>query len=49
METNTKDIKSFIANMADKNYSDANNSLHKMIENKIKEQIRQSVEQKKSN
>jgi len=49
METQTKDIKSFIASMVDKNYSTANTSLHKMIENKIKEQIRQSVEQKKSN
>jgi hypothetical protein len=49
METAQKDIKTFIASMVDKNYSDANSSLHKTIENKIKEQIRQSVDQKKSN
>lgn len=48
METIQKDIKSFIASVVDKNYSDANSNLHKTIENKIKEQIRQSIDQKKS-
>lgn len=42
----TKDIKQFIANIADKNYSDANQSLQKMIENKLKNRIKQSLAQK---
>ena len=41
-----KEIKQFIANIADKNYSEANKSLQKMIENKIKDRIRTSVVQK---
>jgi hypothetical protein len=39
----TKEIKKFIANIADKNYSQANTSLQKMIENKLKEQIKSSL------
>lgn len=39
----TKDIKQFIANIADKNYSQANASLHKMIENKLKDKIKLSL------
>lgn len=42
----TKDIKQFIANIADKNYSNANKSLQKMIENKLKNRIKQSLAQK---
>ena len=42
----TKDIKQFIANIADKNYNDANKSLQKMIENKLKNRIKQSLAQK---
>ena len=38
----TKDIKQFIANIADKNYSQANASLQKMIENKLKDKIKLS-------
>ena len=43
----TKDIKQFIANIADKNYSQANTSLQKMIENKLKDRIKTSVSLKK--
>jgi hypothetical protein len=39
----TKDIKKFIASIADKNYSQANTSLQKMIENKLKAQIKSSL------
>lgn len=42
----TKVIKQFIANIADKNYSDANKSLQKMIENKLKNRIKQSLASK---
>tara|TARA_R110000868_G_scaffold40267_1_gene139148 strand:- start:1812 stop:1961 length:150 start_codon:yes stop_codon:yes gene_type:complete len=49
METNTKAIKSFISNIADKNYSNAGADLHKMVENKLKERIKQALAQKKSN
>jgi hypothetical protein len=43
----TKDIKQFISNIADKNYSQANASLQKMIENKLKERIQQALTSKK--
>jgi hypothetical protein len=39
----TKEIKKFIANIANKNYSQANTSLQKMIENKLKQQIKSSL------
>jgi hypothetical protein len=39
--------KTFISNIVDKNYSEANKSLHKMVENKIKERIKSSVVLKK--
>lgn len=45
MET-TKDIKQFIANIVDKNYSQANSSLQKMIENKLKDRIKNSLTSK---
>ena len=35
-----KDITKFISNIVDKNYSDANKSLQKMIENKLKNRIK---------
>lgn len=37
---NKKDIKRFISNIADKNYSQANESLKKMIEDKLKNRIK---------
>jgi hypothetical protein len=43
----TKDIKTFIANLADKNYSSANSSLQKVIENKLKNRIKNSLVPKK--
>ena len=43
----TKDIKQFIANIADKNYSQANTSLQKMIENKLKDRIKTAIPLKK--
>jgi hypothetical protein len=39
----TKDIKKFISNVADKNYSEANQSLQKMIENKLKSRIKNTL------
>lgn len=41
-----KDIKQFVSNLCDKNYSEANKSLQKMIENKLKERIKQVAVQK---
>lgn len=38
-----KDIKNFISNIVDKNYSAANQSLQKMIENKLKQRIKSVV------
>ena len=49
MQTNTKEIKNFIGNIVDKNYSGAGVNLHKMVENKLKERIKQALTQKKSN
>ena len=43
----TKHIKQFIANIADKNYSQANASLQKMVENNLKQRIKHSLSQKK--
>ena len=43
----TKDIKRFVTNIVDKNYSQANNSLQKMIENKLKERIQHELTSKK--
>jgi hypothetical protein len=43
----SKNIKQFIANVADKNYKQANNFLQKMIENKLKERIKSSLSVKK--
>ena len=42
-----KEIKQFISNIVDKNYSQANTSLQKMIENKLKEKIKISLALKK--
>lgn len=42
-----KQIKEFIANIADKNYSQANSSLQRMIENRIKQRIKNSLNAKK--
>lgn len=46
MDTEKKDIKQFISNIVDKNYSQANTSLQKMIENKLKNRIKSSLDQK---
>jgi hypothetical protein len=42
-----KDIKKFIGDIANKNYSEANQSLQKMIEAKLKTRIKQSQTQEK--
>jgi len=47
MNQNPKDIKQFIANIANKNYSEANKSLGAIIENKLKERIKTCLEPKK--
>lgn len=41
-EKTTTPVKSFIANLCDKNYKNANASLQKMIETKLRERIIQS-------
>jgi len=46
MET-SKNVKQFIANIANKDYSQANTSLQKIIETKLKERIKTSLAQKK--
>lgn len=46
MDTKNKDIKQFISNIVDKNYSQANNTLQKMVENKLKNRIKSSLDQK---
>lgn len=38
-EKNATAVKSFIASLCDKNYKDANTSLQKMIETKLRERI----------
>lgn len=47
MNQNPKDIKQFISNIADKNYSEANKSLAAVIENKLKEKIKSCLDPKK--
>lgn len=42
----TKIIKEFIANITEKNYKEASASLQKMVENKLKNRIKQSLAQK---
>jgi hypothetical protein len=44
--SDNKTTKEFISNIVEKNYKQANVSLHKMVETKIKERIKQSLEQK---
>lgn len=42
-----KDTKQFVINILNKDYSQANSSLQKMIENKLKERIKNSLTTKK--
>ena len=43
-------VKAFVANIADKNYKDANVSLQNMVEDKLKERIKNvSIAKKTSN
>jgi hypothetical protein len=46
MEKENKDINKFIADICSKDYKEANVSLHQMIENKLKERIKQCATQK---
>lgn len=46
MENTNKNINQFIANLCNKDYKEANASLHQMIENKLKERIKQCAQQK---
>lgn len=46
MESSTN-IKRFISNIAEKNYKNANDSLQQMIQDKLKERIKNSLEPKK--
>jgi hypothetical protein len=45
MSTN-QSIKNFLLQIANKNYSQANAALHKMVENKLKNRVRVSLDQK---
>lgn len=47
MNENTATIKQFVAKISDKNYSEANQALNKIIENKLKERIKTSLQVKK--
>lgn len=47
--SSTKSIKQFILNLAEKNFSQANTSLQEVVENKLKEKIKNSVAKKNSN
>lgn len=47
MNQNEKTIKQFIANIANKNYSEANKSLGAIIENKLKDRIKSCLDLKK--
>ena len=42
-----KDIKQFIANIVNKNYNEANTSLQRTIETKLKERIKSCLAPKK--
>jgi|688.fasta_scaffold2211527_2 hypothetical protein len=44
---NTKPVKEFISNIAEKNYSQANASLQRMIETKLKERVQRALAVKK--
>lgn len=46
--TSTNSVKSFIANMAEKNYKEANTSLQQMIEDKLKDRIKEASFAKKT-
>lgn len=43
----TKDVKRFIATIANKEYKEANTSLQKVIEVKLKERIKDAIDSKK--
>ena len=43
---NKQEIKQFIAKIVDRNYKEANASLQKMVETKIKQRIANAVSQK---
>jgi hypothetical protein len=43
----TQEIKQFVAKMADNNYRDANDSLKRIIETKLKERVKQTLALKK--
>ena len=44
--TEKRDTKQFISNIANKDYREANSSLQKMIENKLKSKIKIAIDQK---
>jgi hypothetical protein len=46
MDSSTKEIKQFIAKVADKDYSTANQFLQKAIEGKLKNKIKLALAQK---
>ena len=42
-QANSNNIKSFVSNIADKNYSQASKSLQQIIEDKLKERINSTI------
>jgi hypothetical protein len=42
--TKDKNIKHFLSQITDKNYSEANKSLQKIVEDKLKERIKSSLD-----
>jgi len=48
MSTKATNIKTFVSNITDKNYSEANKSLQKIIEDKLRERINVALSSKNS-
>jgi len=48
MQGNKSNIKTFVSNIADKNYSQANQSLQQIIEDKLKQRINVALNSKNS-
>jgi len=44
-----KNIKQFISRMADRNYSEANKTLQKVVEEKLKQRVRSSLDSSNTN
>lgn len=47
-KANSTNIKQFVSNIVDKNYSEANKTLQQLIEDKLKERINSTLSSKNS-